>query len=69
MEWRSASRLLCYCRIPIKLKGKFYKIAIRPTMLYGTKYQAIKKKHIHKMSVVKMRILRWINGNTRKDKI
>ena len=37
--------------------------------MYGTKGWAVKKQHVHKISVVEMRMLRWINGNTRKDKI
>ena len=57
-----------YTRIPIKLKRKFYKIAIRLAMLYGTECWAVKKQHIHKMSVVEMRMLRWISG-TQKDRI
>ena len=28
---------------------------------------AVKKKHTHKMSVVEMRMLRWMSGKTRKD--
>ena len=56
----------CNHRIHIKLKGKFYKTTIRPVMLYGIECWAIKKKHIHKMSVVKVRMLRRISGNTRK---
>jgi hypothetical protein len=34
LKWRQASSILCDPRVPLKLKGKFYKIAIRPTMLY-----------------------------------
>ncbi len=49
------------------MKGKFYEIAIRPAMLYGTECWTIKKQTIHKMSVAEMRIFRWISGNTRKD--
>ena len=30
---------------------------------------AIKKQHVHKMSVAKMRILRWISGNEMNDSI
>ena len=37
---------------------QFYKTTIRPTMLYGIAYWAIKKQQIHKMRVVKMRTLR-----------
>ena len=42
------------------LKGKFYKIAIWLVMVYGTECWVVKKQHIHKMSVVEMRMLRWI---------
>ena len=55
---------MCDLRIPIKLKGKFYKIAIRPAMLNGTKCQVIKE-----MSVVEMRMLRCINRNIRNNRI
>ena len=35
-------------------------------MLYGTEYQGVKKQNVYKMSTTKMKILRWINRNTRK---
>lgn len=38
-------------------------------MLHGTKCLAIKKQHTYKISLTKIRILRWINVSTRKDKI
>ena len=38
-------------------------------MLYVTEYWSIKRYHVQKMSVVKMRMLRWMCGNTRKDKL
>ena len=38
-------------------------------MTYGTKCWLIKKKHIYKMNVEEMRILRWMCGETRKDNI
>ena len=64
MKWTSESRVLCDS-IHIKLKERFYNIAIRPT----TKSQDIKKKYVHKMSVPQMRILRLIHGNTCTNKI
>ncbi|KAM2752269.1 hypothetical protein EV2_001336 [Malus domestica] len=69
MKWKSASGVLCDRRMPLKLKGKFYRTAIRPAMLYGTKCWAVKHQHVHKMGVAEMRILRWMCGHTRKDKI
>ncbi|KAM1471536.1 hypothetical protein ACFX14_042016 [Malus domestica] len=69
MKWKSASGVLCDRRMPLKLKGKFYRTAIRPAMLYGTECWAVKHQHIHKMGVAEMRMLRWMCGHTRKDKI
>ena len=34
LKWRQASGILCDRRVPQKLKGKFYRTAIRPAMLY-----------------------------------
>ncbi|CAN6541304.1 unnamed protein product [Malus baccata var. baccata] len=60
MKWKSASGVLCDRRMPLKLKGKFYRTAIRPAMLYGTECWAVKHQHVHKMGVAEMRMLRWI---------
>ncbi|CAL5326839.1 unnamed protein product [Camellia sinensis] len=68
-KWRSASGVLCDKRIPTRLKGKFYRTAIRPAMLYGTECWATKKQHVDKMSVAEMRMLRWMCGKTRQDRI
>ncbi|KAM1765238.1 hypothetical protein ACFX11_004391 [Malus domestica] len=69
MKWKSASGVLCDCRMPLKLKEKFYRTTIRPAMLYGTECWAVKHQHVHKMGVAEMRMLRWMCGHTRKDKI
>ncbi|KAJ7946136.1 Retrovirus-related Pol polyprotein LINE-1 [Quillaja saponaria] len=69
VKWRSASGVLCDPKIPNRLKGKFYKSAVRPVMLYGTECWAVKKQHSHKMGVAEMRMLRWMTGHTRKDRI
>ena len=55
--------------MPLSLKEKFYRTAIRPTLLYGTECWANKKQHIHKISVVEMRMLRWMCSKTRMDKV
>ena len=68
-KWRSASGFLCDRGMPLKLKGKFYRTAIRPALMYGTECWAIKQGHIHKMSVAEMRMLRWMCGHTKMDQI
>jgi hypothetical protein len=35
LKWCQAFSILCDKRVPQKLKGKFYRTAIRPVMLYG----------------------------------
>jgi len=35
VKWRQASGILCDKKVPQKLKGKFYRTAIRPAILYG----------------------------------
>ena len=37
-------------------------------MLYDTECWSIKRHHVQKMSVAKMRMLRWMCGNKRRDK-
>lgn len=32
-------------------------------MLYGTEFWVIKKHIVHRIRIVEMRMLRWINGN------
>ncbi|KAJ7979012.1 Retrovirus-related Pol polyprotein LINE-1 [Quillaja saponaria] len=69
VKWQSASGVLCDPKIQNRLKGKFYKSAVRPAMLYGTECWAVKKQHSHKMGVAEMRMLRWMTGHTRNDRI
>jgi hypothetical protein len=69
LKWRRASGVLCDKRVPLKLKGKFYRTTIRPAMLYGTECWAVKSQHENQVSVVEMRMLRWMSGKTRHDRI
>ncbi|KAK9082943.1 hypothetical protein Scep_029414 [Stephania cephalantha] len=68
-KWRSATGVICDRNVHTKLKGKFYRTAIRPAMLYGSECWAVKQQQLHKMNVAKMRMLRWMCGKTRKDRI
>ncbi|KAG5615983.1 hypothetical protein H5410_015807 [Solanum commersonii] len=69
MKWRLASGVLCDKKIPTKLKGKFYRVVVRPTLLYGAECWPVKNAHVQKMHVAEMRMLRWMCGHTRSDKI
>jgi hypothetical protein len=69
LKWHQTSGVLRDPRVPLKLKGKFYRIAIRPTMLYGVECWPIKRRHVQQLSVPEMRMLRWICGNTRRDRV
>ncbi|XP_019258913.1 PREDICTED: uncharacterized protein LOC109237106 [Nicotiana attenuata] len=69
MKWRPASGDLCDKKVPPKLKGKFYKMVVRPTILYGAECWPVKIAHVQKMKVAEMRMLRWMCGHTRLDKI
>ncbi|KAG2557075.1 hypothetical protein PVAP13_8NG183305 [Panicum virgatum] len=69
LKWRQASGILCDKRVPQKLKGKFYRTAIRPAMLYGAECCPTKWRHIQQLSVAEMRMLRWSCRHTRKDRV
>ncbi|XVF73167.1 hypothetical protein PTKIN_Ptkin12aG0179600 [Pterospermum kingtungense] len=43
--------------------------SIRPALLYGSECWAVKRQDEHKMSVAEMRMLRWMCGKTRKDRV
>jgi hypothetical protein len=58
LKWHQAFGVLCDPRVPLKLKGKFYRTAIRPTILYGEECWPTKRRHVQQLSVVKMRMLR-----------
>ncbi|KAK4357900.1 hypothetical protein RND71_023510 [Anisodus tanguticus] len=69
MKWRLTSGVLCDKNVPPKLKGKLYRVVVRPTMLYGAECWPVKTLHIQKMKVAEMRMVRWMCWHTRRDKI
>ena len=69
LKWRQASGVLYDRRVPQKLKGKFYRIAIRPAMLYGAECWSTKRQYVQQLSVAEMRMLRWFCGYTRRDRV
>jgi acetone carboxylase gamma subunit len=69
VKWRQVSGVFCDKKVPNKLKGKFHRTVIRLAMMYDAKCLSTKGQHVQKMSVAEMRMLRWICGHTRKDRI
>ncbi|XP_055821984.1 uncharacterized protein LOC129890457 [Solanum dulcamara] len=76
MKWRLASGVLCDNKVPLKLKGKFYKVVVRPILLYRAEYwrERIRNKDIQdKVGVAsveeKMREvrLRWFGHVKMRD--
>jgi hypothetical protein len=48
VKWRQASGVLCDKKVSNKLKGKFYRTAIRPAMMYGAECWATNGQHVQK---------------------
>jgi len=68
-KWKNTSGVLYDRRIPLKLKGRVYSMIVRPTLLDGVKYWPIKRSNVQRMRVAEMRMICWICGHTRLDKI
>ncbi|GKD67656.1 hypothetical protein Tco_1321746 [Tanacetum coccineum] len=69
MKWRAATGVICDRNVPLKLKGKFYRVAVRPAMLYGLECWPITKALANRVEVAELRMLRWTCGKTLLDMI
>nr|XP_017225421.1 PREDICTED: uncharacterized protein LOC108201646 [Daucus carota subsp. sativus] len=69
LRWRAASGVLCDKSVPLKLKGKFYRVAIRPLLLYGSECWPLRKAQERRLETAELRMLRWICGKTMTDHI
>ncbi|GJV15561.1 retrovirus-related pol polyprotein LINE-1 [Tanacetum coccineum] len=67
LKWRATTGIMCDNKVPLKLKGKFYRVAIRPAMLYGSECWPLTKVQANRMEVAEMRMLRWTCGKTILD--
>ena len=68
-NWKRVSGILCDRRIRLRVKGKVYKTVVRPAMMYGAETWAVKKAQEKKLEVAEMRMLRWMSGVTKLDRI
>ena len=53
----------------IDSQGKVYKTVVRTAMMYGAEIWAVKKAQENKLDVAEMRMLRWMSGVTKLDRI
>ncbi|KAG5601727.1 hypothetical protein H5410_033097 [Solanum commersonii] len=44
-------------------------MVVRPALLYGAECWSVKNTHVQKIHVAEMRMLRWMCGHSRSDKI
>ena len=68
-NWKRVSGVLCDWRMNVKIKGNVYRIMVRPALMYGAETWALKKAQVKKLEVAEMRMLRWMCGVTKLDKI
>ena len=66
---RRMSGVICDRRVPARVKGKVYRVAMRPAMLYGLETVALTKRQEAEMEVAELKMLRFSLGVTRMDKI
>ena len=64
---RIMSGVICDMRVPARVKGKVYKVAVRPAMLYGLETVALMKRQ--EAEVAELKMLRFSLGVTRMDRI
>ena len=67
VEIEKSINVLCYKKVLLKLKGKFYRTTVRSTMLYGTESFAVKSQHKNHVSVAEMILLHLMSGKTRRN--
>ena len=53
----------------LNLKGKVLKAVVRPAMTYGLEAAPLKKTEGRKLYVAQMKMLRWMCGVTRMDRV
>ena len=68
-NWKRISGILCDRRISFRVKGKVYKTVVRLGIMYGAQTWAMKKAQEKKLDVAEMRMLRWMSGVTKLDRI
>ncbi|KAK3555144.1 hypothetical protein QTP86_009995 [Hemibagrus guttatus] len=67
--WRKVSGVLCDRKISARIKGKVYRMVVRPAMLYGLETVSLRKRQESELEVAELKMLRFSLGVTRLDRI
>ena len=66
LHWKkSESGVLCDRIMSLMVNEKVYKTIVKPAMMYASETWAVKKSQY----VAEVRVLRWMNGVTKVDRI
>ena len=68
-SWRRVSGVFYDRKLSARLKGKIYKCAVRPVVLYGMETVAVTERMVKKMEVAELKMVRWALGVTLKNKV
>ncbi|VDP12704.1 unnamed protein product [Heligmosomoides polygyrus] len=68
-KWRSLTGVLCDKKMPDRLKSKIYSTVVRQLAMYGAECWPATKETKSRLSVMKTKMLRWMAGVTRLDRI
>ena len=68
-RWKDLSGVIYDKKVPVKLKSKMYKTVVRPAMVYGSESWALHNQEEQRLHTTEMKMLRWSQGKTRKDRI
>ena len=59
----------CDKRVSLGLKGKVYRMVVRPAVLYGLECWHLKKTQVQRLMVAEMMMIRLMCGYSRIDRI
>ena len=68
-KWKKVSGILCDKETPSRLKGRVYRMVVRLVLLYEVECWSIKKTQVQRLMVAEMRMIWWMCGYTRLDRI
>ena len=68
-NWGKITGVVCDKSVPIRLKGGIHKAVVRLALMYGLETAPVKKAEERKLNVTEIKMLQWMLGVTRRDKV